>query len=72
MPRRSTLRLTKRIVDGLTVDSKDAVFWDRDLPGFEVRVYRTGRKVYVVRARRRGEESKQVIVAVNSLNCVGK
>ena len=67
MPRRSTLRLTKRIVDGLTVDSKDAIFWDRDLPGFGVRVYRTGRKVYVVRARRRGEASKQMIIAVNSL-----
>ena len=26
--------LTKRIVDRLSVDSKDAIFWDRDLPGF--------------------------------------
>ena len=34
MPRRSTLRLNKRIVDRLTVDNKDAVFWDRDLAGF--------------------------------------
>ena len=38
MPRRSTLRLNKRIVDRLTVDNKDAVFWDRDLAGFGVRV----------------------------------
>ena len=48
MPRRSTLRLTKRIVDGLTVESKDAVFWDRDLAGFGVRAHATGRKTYVV------------------------
>ena len=26
--------LTKRIVDRLAVDDKDAVFWDRELPGF--------------------------------------
>ena len=27
------------------------MFWDRDLPGFGVRVYTTGRKVYVVQSR---------------------
>ena len=34
MPMRSTLRLTKRIVDGLTGVNKDAVFWNRDPAGF--------------------------------------
>ena len=51
MPRRSELRITKRTVDALTVESEDAVFWDRDLPGFGVRVHATGRKVYVVQSR---------------------
>ena len=27
-------RSPKRIVDGLAVDDKNAVFWDRELPGF--------------------------------------
>ena len=31
MPRRSTLRLTKRIVERLKAEDKDAIFWDRDL-----------------------------------------
>ena len=31
MPRRSERRLTKRTVDALTVETKDTVFWDRDL-----------------------------------------
>ena len=53
MPRRSTLRLTTRIVDRLQVDDKDAIFWDRDLAGFGVRVHATGRKVYVVQSRGR-------------------
>ena len=51
MPKRSELRLTKRTVDALEVEDKDAVFWDRDLAGFGVRVHATGRKVYVVQSR---------------------
>ena len=51
MPKRSELKVTKRVVDTLSVEAKDAVFWDRDMPGFGVRVYATGRKVYVVQSR---------------------
>ena len=51
MPERDARKLTKRAVDALAVDGRDAVFWDRDLPGFGVRVYRTGRKVYIVQTR---------------------
>ena len=51
MPRRSELRISKLTVDALTVDAEDAVFWDRDLAGFGVRVHATGRKVYVVQSR---------------------
>ena len=51
MPKRSTLRLTTRSVATLPVTGKDAVYWDRDLAGFGVRVQRNGRKVYVVQSR---------------------
>ena len=51
MPRRSKLKLTKRIVDAMNVETGDAVFWDRDLAGFGVRVYSTGRKIFVVQSR---------------------
>ncbi|MDE0253667.1 MAG: integrase arm-type DNA-binding domain-containing protein, partial [Rhodospirillaceae bacterium] len=51
MPKRSTLRLTKRIVERLKADGKDAIFWDRDLAGFGVRVHATGRKLYIVQSR---------------------
>ena len=44
-------RISKRMVDGLPVDGKSAVYWDRDLPGFGVRVYASGRKTYVVQSR---------------------
>ena len=51
MPKRSTLRLTKRIVDRLSADGKDAIFWDSDTAGFGVRVHTTGRKLYIVQSR---------------------
>ena len=51
MPERSELKLTKRVVDALEVESKDAVFWDRDLAGFGVRVHPMGRKVKLVQTR---------------------
>ena len=51
MPRKNLNKLTKRSVDALRVEGKDGIFWDRDLPGFGVRVYPTGRKVYVVQSR---------------------
>ena len=47
-------RISQRTVDGLSVEKKDAVFWDCDLPGFGVRVYPNGTKVYVVQTRGHG------------------
>ena len=55
------LTLSKRIVDRLSVGDKDAVFWDRGLPGFGVRVYPSGAKVYVLQTRAFGR-SKRVTV----------
>ena len=50
--------LSKRIVDRLSVHGKDAVFWDRDLPGFGVRVYPSNAKVYVVQTRAFGRSKR--------------
>ena len=54
MPRRSTVTLSGRAVDALAVSERDVIVWDRDLAGFGVRVYPTGRKVYVVQSRAGG------------------
>ena len=34
MPKRNDLTISKRTVDMLSVEGKDAVFWDHDLTGF--------------------------------------
>ncbi len=61
MPERQFRTLSKRIVDRLAVEGKDAVFWDRSLAGYGVRVYPSGRKVYVVQTRA-GGKSRRVTV----------
>ena len=37
-------KLTKRTVEGLAVETKDYLVWDRDLRGFGLRVYPSGKK----------------------------
>ena len=51
MPKRAELKLSRSVVDGLSAGDRDLVFWDRALPGFGVRVYPSGRKIYVVQSR---------------------
>ena len=52
--------ISRRTVEALSVE-KDTVFWDSELPGFGVRVYPSGGKVYIAQTRARGE-SKRVTV----------
>ena len=44
-------KISKRMVDALSAHGRPDVYWDRDLPGFGVRLYPTGRKTYVVQSR---------------------
>ena len=39
-------KISNRTVARLSVEGRDAVFWDRDLPGFGVRVYPSGIERY--------------------------
>ena len=50
--------ISKRTVDGLPVENREAVFWDDKLPGFGVRVYPSGSKVYVVQTRHNGRSRR--------------
>ena len=57
--RRTTI--SRSTVEKLKAD-RDTVFWDSELQGFGVRVYPTGRKVYVVQTRAGGGDGKRVTV----------
>ncbi len=68
MIRGKPIKLTKRAVDALHVSSGDTVVWDRDLPGFGIRIYATGRKVWCVQVR--GLRGKPQRVALGPLGKV--
>ena len=50
--------LSKRVLDRVSVNGKDAIFWDRGLAGFGVRVYPTGKKVFVIQTRAFGRSKR--------------
>ena len=59
-------------MERLTVERGDVLFWDRDLPGFGVRVYATGRKVYVVQVRGPVGNPKRVRIGVHARDRAGR
>ena len=64
-------QLSKRTVDRFSVEDRDAIFWDRDLPGFGIRVYPSGTKVYVVQTRGEGR-SRRVTVGCHGAISAGE
>ena len=48
MARQNAIKISKRTVDALIVETSNAVYLDQELSGFGVPVNATGRKVYVV------------------------
>ncbi len=52
-------RLSKRIVDALAPAEKDFFVWDNDMAGFGVRVWPTGRKVYLIQYRDSGGRTRR-------------
>jgi integrase len=49
-------KLTKRVVDQASANSKAASLWDDELKGFGLRVWPSGRKVYIVKCRIKGRQ----------------
>ena len=66
MARFRTKTISRRTVEALKTD-RDTMFWDRELPGFGVRVHPSGRKVYVAQTRARGKAAKRVTVGVHGV-----
>ena len=61
MPRLKKKSLSNRVVDALTPGEKEFMCWDRELPGFGVRVYPNGCKSYMVQ-RKGPRGTKRIVV----------
>lgn len=48
------VKLTKRTVEAAKPQVKDYIIWDEELPSFGLRVYRSGKRSYVIQYRQRG------------------
>ena len=55
------IRINKRTVDAIRGDGSDHFYWDRDLPGFGLRVRASGRKYYVVQLRANGHLRRKTL-----------
>ncbi|WP_417461137.1 tyrosine-type recombinase/integrase [Kordiimonas sp.] len=54
-------KLTKRFVDQVAPEAKDMTYWDDELRGFGLRVWPSGRKVYIATTRVKGRLRKVTI-----------
>ena len=66
MARLNSGTISRRTVEGLPVGEREAVFWDRELSGFGVRVYPSGARVYLVQTRH-GGQSRRVTIGRHGL-----
>jgi integrase len=59
--RKSVPKLSKRVVDGAEPQDKDYVIWDDDLPGFGLRVFKSGKRSYLIQYRSAGRSRRYSI-----------
>src|SRR5437588_12284799 len=54
-------RLTKRVVDRAETRTTDHFIWDDELPGFGLRVFKSGKRSYLVQYRATGRTRRYTI-----------
>ena len=59
-------KLTRRTADATEIKSSDYVMWDEELPGFGLRVFRSGKRGYVVQYRAAGR-SRRITIALHGV-----
>ncbi|WP_322867739.1 tyrosine-type recombinase/integrase [Aquicoccus sp. G2-2] len=54
-------KLTKRTVEGFEIRASDYLVWDRDMRGFGIRIYPSGKKTYLVQYRS-GRRTRRITI----------
>ena len=66
MTRENTGSISQKAVEKLPTGDRESIFWDRTLPGFGVRVYPSGAKVYILQSRA-GRKSRRITIGRHGL-----
>ena len=61
------IKITKRVVDRIKGDGTDRFYWDRELPGFGMRVRASGRKFFVAQFRAGGRLRRMTLGPVTAM-----
>ena len=61
------IKITKRTVDRIESDGSDRFYWDRELPGFGLRVRASGRKFFVTQFRANGKARRMTLGPVTAV-----
>ncbi|CAN7594178.1 tyrosine-type recombinase/integrase [Rhizobium sp. LjRoot254] len=57
------IKLTKKSIDQINPPTTDTFYWDRDLKGFGLKAYKSGRKTFILQARLNGNSKRFTIGA---------
>ena len=60
------IKITKRAIDRIESDGSDRFYWDRELPGFGLRVRASGRKFFVTQFRANGKLRRMTLGPVTA------
>ncbi len=55
-------KLTKRVIDGLQPEAKDLFVWDAQLPGFGLRVWPSGKRVFIFQYRTKHRQTRRPVI----------
>ncbi len=61
------IKITKRVIDSIECDGTDRFYWDRELPGFGMRVRASGRKYFVTQFRASGRLRRMTLGPVTAM-----
>ncbi len=54
-------KISKRVVENAPIKDRDYIIWDDDFPGFGVRVFKSGKRSYLIQYRSQGRSRRYTI-----------
>ncbi len=56
------VKLTKRVIDGIKPEAKELFIWDTEIRGFGLRVWPSGRRVFIFQYRTKHKQTRRPVI----------